>query len=124
MERLIKNGAGWRIGWHPQADKYQGLIGTEEWAIELTKAEFADFKYLLNQLADTMEQMAAELMESEKISCEAETELVWLEVSGYPSSYSLRIILNSDRRCEGNWSEGVVPKMIVALNSLPEPVLS
>ena len=117
MERLIKSGIGWRVGWHPQGDRYQGLIGTDEWAFELSLAEFTDFVRLLNQLADTMKQMAAELMESEKISCEAETALLWMEVSGYPSSYSLRIILNSDRRCEGNWSEGVVPEMIGALNS-------
>ena len=117
MERSIESGVGWRIGWHPQGDKYQGLIGTDEWAFELSLAELTDFVRLLNQLADTMEQMAAELMEEEKISCEAETAILWMEVSGYPSNYSLRIILNSDRRCEGNWSEGVVPEMIEALNS-------
>ena len=117
MERLIKSGVGWRVGWHPQGDKYQGLIGTDDWAFELTKAELNDFVRLLNQLADTMKQMTDELMEQEKISCEAETALLWMEVSGYPSSYTLRAILNSDRRCEGNWSEGVALEMIAALNS-------
>lgn len=118
MQRLVKSGAGWRVGWHPHADKYQGLIGAEHWAIELTQAEFNDFRRLLNQLVDTMSQMEAEVMAEEKISCEAETSLLWMEVEGYPQNYSLRVILNCDRRCEGNWSENIAPQLLEALNSL------
>ncbi|MEM6613444.1 MAG: DUF1818 family protein [Cyanobacteria bacterium P01_C01_bin.72] len=118
MQRQLKSGAGWRIGWHPQRDKYQGLIGAEDWAIELTRAELVDFQQLLHQLVDTMAQMAQELMDEEKISCEAESDLLWIEVSGYPHRYNLRIILNSDRRCEGNWGDGIAPKLLLALDSL------
>ena len=67
MSRCIKNGDGWRVGWNPQDDKYQGLVGTNDWAIELTQAEFADFQRLLNQLVATMKGMSAELMEEEKM---------------------------------------------------------
>lgn len=118
MERLINSGDGWRVGWHPHASKYQGLVGANDWAIELTKAELEDFHRLLNQLVATMNQMADELMDEEKISCEAETALLWLEVEGYPHSYSLRLILNCDRRCEGNWIEGIAPKLVTALEEL------
>jgi hypothetical protein len=122
MERLLKSGAGWRVGWHPHTDKdrdkYQGLIGADNWAIELTKAEFDDFRRLLNQLVDTMNQMEAEVMAEEKISCEAETSLLWMEVEGYPHNYSLRVILNCDRRCEGNWSASIAPQLLEALTSL------
>ncbi|MEN9519307.1 MAG: hypothetical protein RLZZ381_1895 [Cyanobacteriota bacterium] len=117
MQRLVKSGVGWRVGWHPHADKYQGLIGADHWAIELTQAEFNDFRRLLNQLVDTMNQMATEVMAEEKISCEAETNLLWMEVEGYPQKYSLRVILNCDRRCEGNWSENIAPQLLEALNS-------
>ena len=118
LERLMRSGDGWRIGWHPQGGEYQGLVGANDWAIELTEAELTDFYRLLNQLVETMTVMKAELMEQEKISCEAETSLLWMEVEGYPNSYSLRLILNSDRRCEGNWTEGVAPKLLDAFNSL------
>lgn len=118
MQRQIKSGLGWRVGWHFQEEKYQGLIGTDDWAIELTKAEFIDFRRLLIQLIDTMKQMTAELMEAEKISCEAETALLWLEVEGYPQDYSLRVIVHSDRRCEGNWNNGVAPDLLIGLNQL------
>ncbi|MEL6930583.1 MAG: DUF1818 family protein [Cyanobacteria bacterium J06600_6] len=118
MERFIKTGEGWRIGWYPYAEKYQGLIGTDDWAIELSKAEFAEFTRLLTQLTQTMQQMKAELMEAEKISCEAETDLLWLEVEGYPHNYSLRIIVQSDRRCEGNWAAGVAPHLLNGINTI------
>ncbi len=118
MERLIKSGDGWRVGWHPHGSKYQGLVGANDWAIELTKAELNDFCRLLNQLVETMNQMEAELMDEEKINCEAETDLLWMEVEGYPHHYSLRLILNCDRRCEGNWAEGIAPRLLNALNSL------
>ncbi|MEL6441736.1 MAG: DUF1818 family protein [Cyanobacteria bacterium J06621_8] len=118
MSRRIKAGDGWRIGWCSQDSKYQGLVGANDWAIELTSEEFADFQRLLNQLVATMKAMEAELMESEKISCEAESELVWLEATGYPYHYTIRLILNGDRRCEGNWAAEAVPEFIAAINSL------
>ncbi|MDJ0717265.1 MAG: DUF1818 family protein [Prochloraceae cyanobacterium] len=118
MDRLIKSGAGWRIGWNPQADEYKGLVGTEDWAIELTEAELNDFCRLFGQLAATMTQMAEELMESERIACEAESELLWMEVEGYPHAYSLRLIVNRGRRCEGYWSEEVVEDLLQAAQML------
>ncbi len=118
MKRLVKNGAGWRLGWHPEADDYQGLVGGDDWAIELTEAELDDFCRLLAQLAQTMSQMASELMDEEKISCEAESDLLWLEVEGYPSAYTLRFILNTGRRCEGSWLAQAVPGLVQAAQSL------
>jgi hypothetical protein len=118
MERLIKSGSGWRIGWNPEAEKYKGLVGTDRWAIELSEAELNDFCRLLTQLAETMEEIKTELMEEERIACEAESELVWMEVEGYPHAYSLRLILNQDRRCEGNWVEGVANELAQAVQML------
>ena len=106
--KIVKSGSGWRIGWNREAGEYPGLVGSDNWAIELTEAELADFHRLLTQLSTTIEQMATELMDEERIACEAETDLLWMEVEGYPHSYSLRLILNQGRRCEGNWeAEGV-----------------
>lgn len=118
MERLVKSGPGWRIGWNPEAPEYKGLVGSDAWAIELTEAEFNDFCRLLGQLLETMNQMASELMDGEKIACEAESDLLWMEVEGYPDTYSLRFILNTGRRCEGNWSETVVPDLVQAAQML------
>ena len=104
------------MGWHPHDAKYQGLVGAEDWAFELTSEELRDFDRLLRQLVDTMDRMAAELMDEEKISCEAESDLLWMEVAGYSHSYTLRLIINCDRRCEGNWSVGIAPQLLQALD--------
>lgn len=118
IKQLLKKGNGWRVGWNPQADKYQALVGTDDWAIELTAAELNDFSRLLNQLVDTMQRMKPELMPEEKIACEAGSELLWLEVSGYADAYSLRLIVHGDRRCEGNWQSGVAIELAKAVQNL------
>ena len=118
MERLLKTGSGWRLGWNPKAADYQGLVGGDDWAIELTEAELDDFCRLVEQLAQTMNQMSHELMDEEKIRCEAESNLLWMEVEGYPHAYTLRFILNTGRRCEGSWLAQAVPGLVQAVQLL------
>ena len=38
MERVVKSGSGWRIGWNPDVPDFKGLVGTDDWAFELTEA--------------------------------------------------------------------------------------
>lgn len=117
-QRLIKEGVGWRLGWHGEAELYRGLVGGKDWAFELTEAEWQDFCRLLGQLSQTMKQMANQLMDEERINCEAETDLLWMEVEGFPHAYSLRIILSGDRRCEGYWQPEAVQGLLQALPNL------
>jgi frataxin-like iron-binding protein CyaY len=118
MNRLLKTGPGWRIGWKPQPAEFQGLVGTDDWAVELTAAELQDFCRLLTQLAETMTELADELMAEEKIDCEAESDLLWLEVSGYHHTYTLRLILNSRRGVEGKWQASAIPGLLQAAQTL------
>ncbi|MBW4635351.1 MAG: DUF1818 family protein [Iphinoe sp. HA4291-MV1] len=118
MERVVKSGLGWRLGWNPTAPEFKGLVGTDEWAIELTKAELNDFCRLLVQLADTMRQIATELMDEEKIATEAESDLIWMEVEGYPHAYSLRFILKIGRCAEGQFNDSAVPGLLQACEIL------
>lgn len=118
MERLLKSGAGWRLGWNPNAQEFKGLIGADDWALELTEAELNDFCRLLTQLADTMHQMQEELMDEEAIACEVESDLVWLEAEGYPTNYSIHVIVHSGRRCEGSWKPEAIPALLYAVQSL------
>jgi Domain of unknown function (DUF1818) len=118
MERVIKTGAGWRIGWNPSAPNFKALVGNDDWSVELTAAELDDFCRLSAQLADTIKQLAKELVDEEKIACEAETDLVWMEVEGYPHSYSLRFILNTGRCAEGKWEAPAVPGLLQAASML------
>ena len=118
MEKILKYGSGWRLGWNPTAAVYKGLIGGDDWAIELTEAEWQDLRRLLSQLTATMAAMATELMDEERIACEAESELLWLEAVGFPDHYSLRLILYQGRGCEGNWSANALPELLAAWDNL------
>jgi hypothetical protein len=116
--RVIKSGAGWRIGFDPEAIEFQGLVGADDWAIELTQAELQDFCQLSAQLSTTMSQMEGELMDEEAIACEAETNFIWMEVEGYPHAYRLRLILNTGRRVEVSWTADAVSDLIQAAQML------
>lgn len=118
MDKVIKSGDGWRLGWNPEAAEFQGLVGGDGWAIELTEAELNDFCRLLGDLAATMTQMAGELMDEEKIAVEAESDLLWVLLEGYPEAYSVQLILNSGRRCEGFWPIEAVPGLVLSAKVL------
>lgn len=118
MARQVKQGEGWRLGWDPDAQQFCGLIGGDAWAIELTQAELDDFCRLIAQLAGNMAQMAAELMDEERLCCEVESELLWLEAEGFPHAYSLRIIVLTGRGAEGFWPESCVASLVQAAQSL------
>jgi len=114
-DNFLQKGIGWRIGWNRHAQLYRGMLGGEDWAIELTDKEFEDFCRLFRQLVDTIETLQNELMDEEKINCELESDLIYLSTDGYPDSYSLRVILSQGRRAEGNWSAIAVPQLNDAL---------
>jgi Domain of unknown function (DUF1818). len=119
MDRVIKTGDGWRLGWHPECGgSFRVWWGGSGWAIELTEAELNDFCRLLAQLAATMSQMASELMDEEKIAIEAESDLLWVLVEGYPQAYSVQLILSAGRRCEGFWSIAAAPGLVQATKVL------
>ncbi|MGY6529184.1 MAG: DUF1818 family protein [Cyanobacterium sp.] len=115
---MLKKGKGWRIGWQEKADVYKGLIGSDDWAFELSAPEMEDFCRLLVQLTDTMESMKEHIMDEETISCEVESALLWLGVDGYVNNYGLRIILNEHRGAEGTWPYSAIPDLLKAVQSL------
>lgn len=118
MAKKLKRGDGWRIGWDGEAELYRGLVGGDEWSLELTQPELDDFCRLTLQLDYEIRQIAQELMESEALTCEAESDLLWLEAQGYPQTYSLRFILLTGRRGEGFWPSSAVAQLLEAIQTL------
>ncbi len=106
------------MGWRPASCDYPGLVGSDDWAVELTAAELADFCRLLQQLSQTIAHLSAELMAEEKIDCEVESDRLWLQAVGYCDSYSLRLVLSGGRQAEGNWTTTAVPDLIAAATTL------
>ena len=117
MERQLKEGNGWRLGWQPDAT-FPALVGTNAWAVELTAVEFADFRRLLLQLVDSVTQLRDQLMAEETITCEASSDLIWLEVRGYPQRLALSFILLSGRRAEGQWSVEGTAELVSAIQTI------
>ena len=118
MTAMLKEGTGWRLGWDDERDIFKALVGGEHWALELTSDEFEDLRRLASQLAETMATMAAELMPDERITCEQETSLLWMEADGFSHSYSLRFILLSGRGGEGTWPATIVPILLDGLDRI------
>ncbi len=119
MNRQIKSGDGWRLGWNPTAEDFCGLVAGSGWAVELTATEFADFCRGAQQLADAMTAMAEQLMDEERLTCEQETAVIWLEAEGFPAEYSLRFILLSGRKAEGEWPSRATQGLLKALSQAP-----
>ena len=116
--KQLLSGEGWRIGLRSDVDIYKGLVGADSWAIELTEREFKDFCKLAAQLAETMQLMAAELSDCEKISCTLETEDISLESNGYPHAFTLHLQVLMGRRTEGFWEADAVPFLLAAIAHL------
>ena len=116
--KQLLSGEGWRIGFRSDAELYKGLVGADSWAIELTGDEFRDFCKLVSQLAETMQVMANELSDGEKICCTLETEDICLEVNGYPHAFNLHFQLLTGRCSEGFWDESAVPFLVAAIAHL------
>ena len=118
MTRILKRGDGWRLGWDPARQDFPGLIGAEDWALELTWSEWDEFQRLLGSLSDAVGAIAAELMDEEKIACEVEGEWLWLGAEGYATAYGVRIVLNTGRRAEGSWRPEAIAPMRQTLPTL------
>ncbi|AFY70519.1 protein of unknown function DUF1818 [Thalassoporum mexicanum PCC 7367] len=118
------SGDRWRLGYNPSAQVFCGLVGGDGWAIELTRAEIADFLRLSLQLAATMIDMAAELADQEKITCTLESELILVETSGYADRYGLYFQLQTGRKAEGSWSAVDVPELLGAIADLNQAMQS
>ena len=115
---MIKKGNGWRIGWKKDAPVYKGLIGTDDWAIELTQPEMEDFVRLLLEINQAIIDISEHLMDEETITCELESNLLWLEARGYAHQYSLTVILSQQRCCEVTLPAFVIPDLITTVQSL------
>ncbi len=118
MARFLREGTGWRLGWNPDAALFQGLVGGDRWAVELTAAEFEDFCRGAQTLATSLAAIAAELMDEERVACEQETERVWMEAEGFPQSFSLRFILLTGRNVEGEWPPAATQELLQAIPHL------
>lgn len=118
MPRQLKLGKGWRIGFDPDASTFQGLLGSEDWSVELTRDEFDEFCQAAQQLSDTLDRLRTELMDEESITCEHTSDNLYLEIRGYPNDYQLSFILLRGRRSEGTWDSAATQELLRVIQML------
>jgi hypothetical protein len=116
----LLTGIGWRIGWSPKSEPYQGLIGGEHWAVELSEAEIRNFCSLCLQLAQVMADMESELADRESLDCSSQIDDLTITFSGYPGQFGIYFCATcgrSLRKFEGSWAE-VVPEFLAAIQEI------
>jgi hypothetical protein len=121
MDRIEREGAGWRLAWDPSRQPFSVLIGGSDWAVELTDAEALA---LQGAVADLLEQHAAladQLMAEEAISLELDRPPWWLAIEGDRSSWALQLMLSptpGQRAFEGGWPAPASQAFSAALHQL------
>jgi hypothetical protein len=118
MAQDLRTGQGWRVGWRSASDAFPALVGSDDWAIELTAAEFQAFTALLAQLTQQLQGMSSELMPDEAIALTASNDQIYLELDGYPHAYGLHLIVLQGRRAEGKWPAPVSADFLLACAEL------
>jgi hypothetical protein len=118
VTKYLLNGEGWRLGHSPDAEIFVGLVGAENWAIELNQQEFEDFCRLSMQLTETMVSMQAELSEEESLTCSAQTEDIYLEASGFADNFTIHLQLLNGRRGEGIWTSSAIAHILEAVKQM------
>jgi hypothetical protein len=107
IEKHLLIGNGWRIGWAPEQNNFQGLVGGDAWAVELSAKELKDFCNLCFQLEKTIVDLATELSDQESCECSSQIGNITLEINGFPDHFSLYfcgVCERSQRRFEGSWA--------------------
>jgi hypothetical protein len=118
VTKYLLSGEGWRLGHSPDAEIFVGLVGAENWAIELNRQEFQDFCGLSLQLTETMAAMQAELSEEETLTCSAQTDDIYMEASGLGDRFTIHLQLLNGRRGEGFWTSTAIVELLKAVEPL------
>lgn len=124
----VLGGEGWRLRVEPERQPFPVLIGGRHWAAELTSEEALLFQFGIRRLQEQLEWMTPVLMPEESLELEHANEGLWLQLSGRPSCWSLRFVLEHQqskgparRGLEGGWSAEASMAFAAALLASPLP---
>ncbi|MDX2273209.1 MAG: DUF1818 family protein [Cyanobacteriota bacterium] len=111
-------GAGWRLGRQPHHPPYTTLLGSDDWAMELTEAEWQAFCQALQQLRHQWQVMRPHLMAEESLTLEQGLDLLTLIATGEPDHFRLYLRLHQGRASEGVWSPSAVAGLVQQVDRL------
>jgi hypothetical protein len=124
LSKYLLSGEGWRVGHSPDAETFVGLVGAENWAIELNYQEFEDFKLLSRQLIETIAITKSELSDQETLTCSAQTNHIHIEASGLGDRFTIHLQLLNGRRGEGIWTDTAIAQLLDAVKQISTQILN
>ena len=79
---MQREGPGWRLAIDKQRQGYQALIASDDWALELTSAEFEQFRNMCAKIVAQYKDCLDHLMAEENLELCLEEGAFWLELRG------------------------------------------
>lgn len=104
-------GSGWRWGWNGE----RGLIGGEDWAMELSPEEWWDWCRRCDQIWSTWQTLQAHLMPGENLTLEQHSPLLTLILTGSSEQMTLYVQLHTGRVAEGQWQGAAVYSLLASV---------
>jgi len=121
----IHSGEGWRLRVDPNRHPFAVLIGSRNWAAELTLAEARQLHRGVRTLMDQWRVMVPQLMPEEELIIEHAGEGLWLELSVCRQGCALRFVLEPQGHqagtlwgLEGGWDPAATEALIEALETI------
>ena len=115
---MQREGPGWRLAIDKQRQGYQALIASDDWALELTTAEFEQFRNMCGKIVDQYKDCLDHLMAEENLELCLEEGAFWFELRGDCNGWALRFVLSSalgERGAEGSWQRSTASAFCEAL---------
>lgn len=129
----ICEGPGWRLQTEPSRLHFPALIGAEDWAVELSSAEYAALRRAILSLRLQWQELLPSLMAEEQLDLEVDLTLesdatreqgsLHVALSGDGTGWALRFVLtpaSGSRAVEGGWGVQASALLAAALERLPE----
>lgn len=107
-------GAGWRFGWNGE----QGLLGGEDWALELTATEWQEWCRTCRELWETWQTMQAHLMDEEDLTLERQSQFLMVILTGSRGNPTLYLRLLTGRVAEGQWRGEAAHTLLARIGGL------
>lgn len=106
---MQREGPGWRLAIDKQRQGYQALIASDDWALELTSAEFEQFRNMCAKIVGQYKDCLDHLMAEENLELCLEEGAFWLELRGDCNGWALRFVLSSALGERGQREAGSIP---------------
>ena len=117
----VDEGLGWRLGFDPEREPFNVLIGGASWAVDLTAHEAMALATGVARLRRQHEQIADQLLDQADLELDWECDNLWVGLTLHRGCWSLRFVLEGSagrRSVEGGWDDAASQALALALEAM------